>query len=173
MKLLEPVLEPVYLMITAKIGLAHRFSQAQKDGPPNSGGLPSILVTWIQHAAHKKGDNHRPSYGNTPSGTNQPVPTIPSQRRRLLCPKTGNDVYQEIFESLGPLWDDTDRGHSVVSRQYLMERQLWRRLDLRDALSTGMTWSQDTYSALYIGTFRAITSGWRQHKDCIGAQLLT
>ena len=30
--------------------------------------------------------------------------------------------------------------------------------------------SEDTHSALYIGTFRAITSGWREHKHSIGTQ---
>ncbi|KAI9437912.1 hypothetical protein BJY52DRAFT_1196195 [Lactarius psammicola] len=66
-----------------------------------------------------------------------------------------------------------------------MERQLWRLLDLRDGGGFGfsvelfllvlarvlsMASSQDTHSALYIGTFRAITSGWRKHKDSIGTQ---
>ncbi|KAH9008450.1 hypothetical protein EDB85DRAFT_1904219 [Lactarius pseudohatsudake] len=33
--------------------------------------------------------------------------------------------------------------------------------------------SIDTNTALYIKTFRAITSGWRQHKDCIGTQRMS
>ncbi|KAH9049026.1 hypothetical protein EDB84DRAFT_1454940 [Lactarius hengduanensis] len=65
-----------------------------------------------------------------------------------------------------------------------MERQLWRLLDLRDSGGFGFSVevfflvlarlssmsSQDTNSALYVRTFRAITSGWRQHKNCIGTQ---
>ncbi|KAH9045193.1 hypothetical protein EDB85DRAFT_1905228 [Lactarius pseudohatsudake] len=66
-----------------------------------------------------------------------------------------------------------------------MERQLWRLLDLRDgggfgfsvevfflvlARLSSMSSSQVTNSALYIRTFRAITSGWKQHKDSIGTQ---
>jgi len=30
--------------------------------------------------------------------------------------------------------------------------------------------SPDTYSTIYIGTFRAITSDWRKHKHSIGTQ---
>ncbi|KAH9076962.1 hypothetical protein EDB83DRAFT_1659593 [Lactarius deliciosus] len=117
-----------------------------------------------------------------------------SQRLRLLCsyaPKLrniidgrGDDVYQEVLGSLGTLWDDADRRRSVVGQQHLMERQLWRLLDLRDGDGFGFSVevfflvlarlssmsSQDTNSALYIRTFRAITSGWRQHKHCIGTQ---
>jgi hypothetical protein len=118
-----------------------------------------------------------------------------SQRLRLLCsyaPKlreiikgAGDGTYQETIESLRFLWNYDHRLRSVVSQRYLMERQLWRLLDLRDAGGFGflvelfflvlaqllsMAFSEDTHSALYIGTFRAITSGWRQHKDCIGTQ---
>ncbi len=119
------------------------------------------------------------------------------QRLRLLysyAPKlrdiiNGQDsgVYQEVLKSLGTLWKESDAGYkrSVVGQRNLMERQLWRLLDLRDGGGFGfsvelfllvlaqvlsMASSQDTHSALYIGTFRAITSGWRQHKDSIGTQ---
>ncbi|KAH9179485.1 hypothetical protein EDB89DRAFT_1921648, partial [Lactarius sanguifluus] len=115
-----------------------------------------------------------------------------SQRLRLLCsyaPKLrdiingrGDDVHQEVLGSLGTLWDDADRRQSVVGQQHLMERQLWRLLDLRDGGGFGFSVEvfflvlarvlspQDTNTALYVKTFRAITSGWRQHKDCIGTQ---
>ncbi|KAH9002318.1 hypothetical protein EDB86DRAFT_2899244 [Lactarius hatsudake] len=118
------------------------------------------------------------------------------QRLRLLssyAPKLrniidgrGDDVFQEVLGSLGTLWDNADRRRSVVGQQHLMERQLWRLLDLRDGDGFGFSVevfflvlarlssmsSQDTNSALYIRTFRAITSGWRQYKDCIGTQRL-
>jgi hypothetical protein len=118
-----------------------------------------------------------------------------TQRLRLLCSyapklhqiiKGGDDgVYRETLESLGILWKYDGHPRSVVGGRHLMERQLWRLLDLRDSRGFGflvelfflvlgqllsMAPSQDTYSALYIGTFGAITSGWRQHKDCIGTQ---
>ncbi|KAH8988585.1 hypothetical protein EDB92DRAFT_1871350, partial [Lactarius akahatsu] len=115
-----------------------------------------------------------------------------SQRLRLLCsyaPKLrdiidgrGDDVYQEVLGSLGTLWDDADRRRLVLGQQHLMERQLWRLLDLRDGGGFGFSVEvfflvlarllspQDKNTALYIKTFGAITSGWRQHKDCIGTQ---
>ena len=119
-----------------------------------------------------------------------------TQRLRLLCsyaPKLrdimngqgDNGVYQETLEDLRILWNPDDRPHSVVNRRHLMERQLWRLLDLRDGGGFGflvelfflmlgqllsMASSPDTHSALYIGTFRAITSGWRERKHSIGTQ---
>jgi hypothetical protein len=119
-----------------------------------------------------------------------------NQRLRLLCSYTpklrdiingrGDDgVCQETLDSLGILWNYDDPSRSVIGRHRLMERQLWRLLDIRDGhgfgffvelyflmlaqlLSTAN--SKYTHSALYIGTFRAITSSWREHKDSIGTQ---
>ncbi|KAH8984563.1 hypothetical protein EDB86DRAFT_2962613 [Lactarius hatsudake] len=66
-----------------------------------------------------------------------------------------------------------------------MERQLWRLQDLRDGGGFGywvelfflmanplthIPLSLDTHSALIVGTFKAITSNWRQHKHSIGTQ---
>ena len=66
-----------------------------------------------------------------------------------------------------------------------MERQLWRLFDLRHGGSFGLSVefffqviakllfsapSQDTHSALYMGTLKSISSGWRQHRGCIGTQ---
>ncbi|KAI9459260.1 hypothetical protein BJY52DRAFT_1267328 [Lactarius psammicola] len=66
-----------------------------------------------------------------------------------------------------------------------MERQLWRLQDFRDSGGFGYwvelffvmaqhLWdiplSPVTYSSLVVGTFRAITSNWRQHKHSIGTQ---
>jgi len=117
-----------------------------------------------------------------------------NQRLRLLCsyaPKLrdiingrGNGVYQETLESLRILWNDGDRSRlSVIGRRHLMERQLWRLLDLRDGGGFGflveyfflvfaqpLFSSQDTHAALYIGTFRAITSSWEVHKGSMGTQ---
>ncbi|KAH9052770.1 hypothetical protein EDB87DRAFT_343140 [Lactarius vividus] len=66
-----------------------------------------------------------------------------------------------------------------------MKRQLLRMQDLRDGGGFGFgvelfflvahqllttPLSQDIHSALIVGTFRTITSNWRQHKHSIGTQ---
>ena len=119
-----------------------------------------------------------------------------NQRLRLLCsyaPKlrdiingrADDGVYQETLDSLGTLWYYDKPSRSAVGRHRLMERQLWRLMDLRDGGGFGffvelfflmlaqrlsMASSPYTHPALHIGTFRAITSGWREHKHSIGTQ---
>ncbi|KAH9009422.1 hypothetical protein EDB83DRAFT_2453781 [Lactarius deliciosus] len=66
-----------------------------------------------------------------------------------------------------------------------MERQLWRLQDFRDGGGFGywvelfflvtqqlltVPLSPDSHAALIVGTFRAITFNWRQHKYSIGTQ---
>ncbi len=120
------------------------------------------------------------------------------QRLRLLCSYSsklrdiidgrGNGAYKEMLESLGTLWselDNPERNWSGVRKQRLMERQLWRLQDFRDGGGFGfwieffflvtqqhlyISLSPDAHSALILGTFRAITSNWRQHKHSIGTQ---
>src|SRR6266566_4121858 len=68
-----------------------------------------------------------------------------------------------------------------------MQRQLWRLQDLRDGDGLGFTVelfflalsqllstssSKESHSALYTGTFRAITSDWSKHKDSAATQKL-
>ena len=68
-----------------------------------------------------------------------------------------------------------------------MQRQLWRLQDLRDGGGLGFTVelfflavsqlssassSNASHSALYAGTFHAITSDWSKHKDSLGTQKL-
>jgi len=121
------------------------------------------------------------------------------QRLRLLCSYSsglrgiidgrGDGTYQEILESLGTLWDESDKPAnekwSSVRRRHLMERQLWRLQDLRDGGGFGF-WvelfvlatdqlltvplSPDAHSALIVGMFRVVTSNWRQHNHSIGTQ---
>ncbi len=121
------------------------------------------------------------------------------QRLRFLCSYSsklrdiidgrGNGAYEEILESLGTLWHESDdrTKWSGVRRlgQRFMERQLWRLQDFRDSGGFGF-WveffvlvvqqlltiplSPDAYSPLLVGTFRAITSDWRQHRHSIGTQ---
>ncbi|KAI0285588.1 hypothetical protein BC826DRAFT_1051702 [Russula brevipes] len=67
----------------------------------------------------------------------------------------------------------------------LLQRQLWRFQDLRDADGFGFTielfllalqpllstsGSRESSSALFIGTLRVITSDWRKHKHCLATQ---
>ncbi|KAH9051496.1 hypothetical protein EDB87DRAFT_1664395 [Lactarius vividus] len=118
------------------------------------------------------------------------------QRLRLLCsyaPKLrdiidgrGHGAYHDILESLRTLRDDPDRRRSIVNQRHLMERQLWRLQDLRDSGGFGFSVElfflalaqllsvasprRDAHSTLYIGTFRAMTFSWRQHKHCMGTQ---
>ena len=120
-----------------------------------------------------------------------------NQRLRLLCsysPKLrdiidgrGRDTYQEILEDMKIFWASSDKlaFWSGVRRRHLMERQLWRLQDLRDGNGLGF-WVElfclvarqlipipllpDNLSVLILGTFRIITSNWRQHKHSIGTQ---
>ena len=119
------------------------------------------------------------------------------QRIRLLCSYTpkfrdiingrGNNAYPEILEDLKTLWAWSDKPayRSSVRRRHLMERQLWRLQDLRDSGGFGF-WVElfclvtrqllpipllpGNLSVLILGTFRIITSNWRQHKHSIGTQ---
>jgi hypothetical protein len=118
------------------------------------------------------------------------------QRLRLLCSYSsklrdiingqGDGAYQEMLESLGALWTESDnQKFSAVQQRHLMERQLWRLQDLRDSGGFGfgvelsflvidqllkIPLSPDAHSSLIIGMFKTITSNWRQHKHSIGTQ---
>ncbi|KAH9052785.1 hypothetical protein EDB87DRAFT_1655489 [Lactarius vividus] len=94
------------------------------------------------------------------------------QRLRFLCSYSsplrdvingrGNDAYKDMLESLGIVWselDNPDRNWTGVRRRHLMERQLYRLQDFRDA-----------HSAIIVGTFRTISSEWRRYKHSIGTQ---
>ena len=117
------------------------------------------------------------------------------QRLQHLCsyaPKLhdiieGRSNTQTMFDSLSAIQDDAHLRGSVVHARRLMERQLWRLQDLCHGdgfgfsvelfflalsrlFSTGS--SQDPNSALYIGTFKVITSDWSKHKHSIGTQCI-
>jgi len=118
-------------------------------------------------------------------------------RQRLRClgsfgPKLRDIVegretadYQETFEHLKTICDTAHESTSIANARHLMERQLWRLQDLRDGGGFGftvelfflslrqllsMSSSSDSFSTFYVGTFRAITSNWRQHKHSLGTQ---
>ena len=76
---------------------------------------------------------------------------------------------------------------SVHGLNYLMKRQLWRLLDLRDGGGLGYTIelfflvlrqlelsstssSSELKEVYYTGTFKAITSDWKNYKNSIGTQ---
>jgi len=107
----------------------------------------------------------------------------------------GNGAYQEILESMKTLSPDTGPEHPdserldpecpVMGQRHVMERQLWRLQDLRDGVGFGYSIERfflalallptaplrDAHTTtLYIGTFKAITSDWEQHKGSIGTQ---
>jgi hypothetical protein len=120
------------------------------------------------------------------------------RRLRLLCaysPKIRdiidgqhNGTYEEMLGSLKTLWAESNKSTckwSGVRRRHLMERQFWRLQDLRDEGGFGF-WvelffivaqqliviplSSDAHSSLTVGTFRTISSNWRQHKHSTGTQ---
>jgi hypothetical protein len=88
------------------------------------------------------------------------------------------DAYNELLMDLEdfPGWQGGE-----------MQRQLWRLQDLGDRGGLGFTVelffialsqllstspSKESHSALYTGTFRAITFDWNKHKDSLGTQKL-
>jgi len=101
--------------------------------------------------------------------------------RNILEGKENADAYEELLKKLESLpFSSNWRGDE-------MQRQLWRLQDLGDGGGLGFTVelffltfsqllstspSKESHSALYTGTFRAITSDWSKHKDSLGTQKL-
>jgi hypothetical protein len=102
------------------------------------------------------------------------VPTL----RSIIEGNWDTGTYQEVLKNLEafaqvPTWDGN-----------VFQRQLWRLQDLRDG--GGLAFAVELFflalkeqlctsprdSWLYIGTFRAITSDWRERKHCPGTQKL-
>jgi Family of unknown function (DUF6535) len=112
---------------------------------------------------------------------------LPGQNLKSFCSLVptfrnilnGNwDTYKEVLKDLEafaqvPTWDGN-----------VFQRQLWRLQDLRDGGGLGFAVElffvalKDQFSAarrdswLYINTFKAITSDWRECKRCLGTQKL-
>jgi Family of unknown function (DUF6535) len=104
--------------------------------------------------------------------------------RNILEGQWDDDAYKELLKNLEnfrflPAWqaDEIDE----------MQRQFWRLQDLGDGGGLGFTVelfflafsqllstssSKGSHSALYTGTFRAITSDWSKYKDSRGTQKL-
>jgi hypothetical protein len=89
------------------------------------------------------------------------------------------------FERIDELSNPSSERVQVLWPEDLLQRKLWNLQDLRDSGGLGFTVeifllvlrqllstssSQESYSALYIGTFRAITSDRRKYKHSLGTQ---
>ena len=101
--------------------------------------------------------------------------------RNILEGKADADAYKELLKNMENLrFSSNWQGDE-------MERQLWRLQDLGDGGGLGFTVelfflalsqllstspSKESHSALYTGTFRAITSDWSKHKHSLGTQKL-
>ena len=99
--------------------------------------------------------------------------------RAILDRKEEGLGYQATLKALetfakAPIWQNG-----------LLRQQLWRLQDLRDGGGLGFTvelfflalrqllsnsLSRESHSALFLGTFRAITSDWPKHKRSLGTQ---
>ena len=101
--------------------------------------------------------------------------------RHILEGQGDADAYKELLKNL-----ENFRFFVGWQRDGL-QRQLWRLEDLRDGGGLGFTVelfflalsqllstspSMESHSALYTGTFRAITSDWSKHKHSLGTQKL-
>jgi Family of unknown function (DUF6535) len=108
-------------------------------------------------------------------GICSPTPTL----RNILEGQGDDEAYKELVKNL--------RNSSLIWGGDEMQRQLLRLQDLRDGGGFGFTVelfflallrllstssSKESHSALYTGTFRAITSDWGKHKDSLGTQKL-
>jgi Family of unknown function (DUF6535) len=101
--------------------------------------------------------------------------------RNILEGQGDADAYKELLKNLEIFLFSSDwQGDE-------MQRQLWRLQDLRDGGGLGFTVelfflalsqllstssSEESHSALYTGTFRAITSDWSKHKHSLATQKL-
>ncbi|KAF8502811.1 hypothetical protein F5888DRAFT_1800362 [Russula emetica] len=101
--------------------------------------------------------------------------------RNILEGQGGADTYKQLMKNLTEFcFQSSWQGDE-------MQRQLWRLQDLDDGGGLGFTVelfflalsqllstssSKESHSALYTGTFRAITSDWRKHKHSLGTQQL-
>jgi len=98
--------------------------------------------------------------------------------RDILEGQWDTDAFQGKLNNLRQLY-----GFSPNWLDGLLHRQLWRLQDLRDGGGLGFTvelfflalkqlLSRSSSRALYVGTFRAITSDWSKYEDSLGTQKL-
>jgi hypothetical protein len=132
-----------------------------------------------------------PSVGTTPV----PPQLIPPGRQiqslctlgrklRDIIEERNTEGHEETLQSLESLRKIPVSLHGL---SYLMKRQLWRLLDLRDGGGLGFTIelffltlrqlelsstssSSELKEIYYTGTFKAITSDWKNYKNSVGTQ---
>jgi hypothetical protein len=117
----------------------------------------------------------------TPCRTLESMCSPSTTLRNILEGQGDADAYKELLKNLGEF------SSGYVSRRQgdEMQRQLWRLQDLHDGGGFGFTVklfflaleellstssSKESHSALYTGTFRAITYDWSKHKVSLGTQ---
>jgi hypothetical protein len=116
----------------------------------------------------------------TPCRTLENMCSPSTTLRNILEGQGDADAYKELLKNLG----EFSSGYGSRRQGDEMQRQLWRLQDLRDGgfgftvrlfflaleqlLSTSSP--KESHSALYTGTFRAITSDWSKHKVSLGTQ---
>jgi hypothetical protein len=134
-----------------------------------------------------------PSVGNTPV---PPLLIPPGRQIQSLCilgrklrdiiEEQNTESHQETLNSLESLRKIPVSLHGL---NYLMKRQLWRLLDLRDGGGLGFTTelfflalrqlelelsstssSSELKEFYFTGTFKAITSDWKTYKNSVGTQ---
>jgi hypothetical protein len=104
------------------------------------------------------------------------VPTL----RYILEGQGDADTYKQMLENLIEF-----RSRASNWQGDELQRQLWRLQDLRNGCGFGflvelfflglkqlLSKPNESYYALYMGTFRAITCDWKRHKSSIGTQKL-
>jgi len=115
----------------------------------------------------------------------QNLNTIRSEALQRIPMILGGGWYGNAFENM--LENLQESLFLSEQHEHLLHRQVWRLHDLSDGgalaftvelfflalrqlLSTSS--SQESHSALYLGTFRAITSDWSKYKHILGTQKL-
>jgi hypothetical protein len=140
--------------------------------PPHLAPMPLSRLVEVAH-------NPRKMLFIRPRQTLKSMCSAATTLRNILEGQGDADAYKELLKNLGIFpfhgWRDE------------MQRQLWRLQDFRDGGGLGFTVelfflalsqllstcsSKESHSALYTGTFRAITSDWSKHKDSLGTQCL-
>ena len=103
------------------------------------------------------------------------------------CRQFLNEFFDHVYtKEYHEGWLDSMIRHASWPKK-LLQQTLWRLQDLRDGDGLGFgvelfftalkqllstSSSQESYSTLYLGTFRAIISDWRRYKNSLGTQKL-
>ena len=116
----------------------------------------------------------------------QQIQSLCSLGRRLrdIIDDQNTEMHEETLKSLESLREIPVAGYGLTG-DYLMKRQLWRLMDLRDGGGFGFTIelfflairqlsstssSSELNKVFYAGTFKVITSNWEKSKNSVGTQ---